>query len=83
MEDRIKALEKEVGGIDFNSKNLDLQIKRDGKGVPLPLAQQDMAQLMQIQGFEPVIIEIKPALNLPIISELKQQLQASTQLAKV
>jgi CheY-like chemotaxis protein len=67
-----------TGGIDFNSVNLNLQIKRDGKGVPLPLAQQDMAQLSRIQGFEPEIIEIKPALNVPIISELQQKLQIST-----
>ena len=52
---------EEFGGIDLNSANLNLQIKRDGKGVPLPLTQQDMAQLVNIQGFVPVILEIKPA----------------------
>jgi len=66
------------GGIDFNSANLGLQIKRNGNGVPLPLAQQDMAQLNQIQGFDPEIIEIKPAVNLPILSELQEKLQASS-----
>ena len=65
------------GGIDFNSANLSLQIKRDGRGVPLPLALQDMAQLSRIQGFVPEIIEIKPAGNLPILSELQQKLQSS------
>ena len=65
------------GGIDFNAVNLNLQIKRDGNGVPLPLAQQDMAQLSRIQGLECEIIEIKPAVNLPILSELQQKLQAS------
>jgi len=35
-----------------------------------------MAQLGRIQGFEPEIIEIKPAVNVPIISELQQKLQA-------
>ena len=50
-----------LGGIDLNAANLNLQIKRDGKGVPLPLAQQDMAQLVNIQGFVPIILEIKPA----------------------
>ena len=65
------------GGIDLNSANLNLQIRRDGRGVPLPLARQDMAQLSRIQGFEPEIIEIKPALNVPIISELQQKLQSS------
>ena len=65
------------GGIDFNAANLNMQIKRDGRGVPLPLAQQDMDQLNRIQGFEPEIIEIKPAVNLPILSELQQKLQSS------
>jgi hypothetical protein len=66
------------GGIDFNSVNLNLQIKRDGNGVPLPLALQDMNKLMQVEGFIPEIIEIKPAVNLPILSELQQKLQASS-----
>ena len=66
------------GGIDFNAANLAMTIKRDGKGVPLPLAQQDMAQLSHIQGFEPEIIEIKPAVNLPILNELQQKLQPSS-----
>ncbi len=59
-----------LGGIDMNSANMNLQIKRDGRGVPLPLAQQDMAQLNAIQGFEPEILEIKPAVNLPILKEI-------------
>jgi hypothetical protein len=63
------------GGIDFNSANLNLQIKRDGKGVPLPWAQQDMEQLMNIEGFVPVILEIKPAIDLPIFVELKSVAQ--------
>jgi len=63
------------GGIDLNSANLNLQIKRDGRGVPLPLAQQDMAQLNRIQGFDPVIMEIKPITTLPMLSELRQKLQ--------
>lgn len=64
------------GGIDFNSANLAMIIKHDGKGVPLPLAQQDMAQLSRIQGFDPEIIAIKPALHVPIMSELQQKLQS-------
>ena len=66
------------GGIDLNSANLNLQIiERDGRGVPLPLSQQDIAQLSRIQGFEAQIIEIQPALNLPILSELQQKLHSS------
>jgi len=71
-----QAMANPLGGIDFNAANLDLQIKRDGRGVPLPWLKQDMAQLSRIQGFEPEIIEIKPAVNVPIISELRQKLQS-------
>ncbi len=63
------------GGIDFNAVNLHLQIKRDGHGVPLPLGQQDMAQLNTIEGFVPEILDIQPAAGLAIFSELKQRLQ--------
>jgi hypothetical protein len=72
-----KASLSRKGGIDLNSANMNLQIKRDGRGVPLPLDQQDMARLGRIQGFEPEIIEIKPAVNLPILSELRQELHSS------
>ena len=58
------------GGIDFNSANLSLQIKRDGHGVPLPIDQQDLENI-KIDGLIPVIIDIKPAANLPIFAELQ------------
>jgi hypothetical protein len=59
------------GGIDFNAANLNLQIKRDGNGVPLALSQQDMAQLNSIEGLEPVILVIKPAGQMPLFSQLQ------------
>ncbi|MEI7998277.1 MAG: hypothetical protein WCH62_02055, partial [Candidatus Omnitrophota bacterium] len=61
---------KPVGGIDLNAANLNLQIRRDGKGVPLPIAQQDLEHI-NIEGLIPVIMEIKPAAALPIFSELQ------------
>ena len=74
------------GGIDLNSANLNMLIKRDarlpggasggqGKGVPLPLVQQDLAQLSQVEGFVPLIKEISPLTALPILNELRQKLQ--------
>ncbi len=48
-----------VGGINFNPVNLDLQIKRDDQGVPLPFAQQPIENI-KIDGFSPVIINISP-----------------------
>ena len=65
------AMSNTKGGIDLNSANVNLQIKRDGKGISLPLAQQDLAQLSQIQGFVPVILEIKPASALPLLNASK------------
>ncbi|MBF0521584.1 MAG: HPr family phosphocarrier protein [Candidatus Omnitrophica bacterium] len=53
------------GGIDFNSSNLDMQIKRDGKGVVLPVSQQNLESI-HINGLMPVILDIKPGVSLPI-----------------
>ena len=58
------------GGIDFNSANLNLQIKRDGKGVPLPISQQILENI-HIDGLIPICIEIKPAMASPLLSELQ------------
>ncbi|MDE2028185.1 MAG: response regulator, partial [Candidatus Omnitrophica bacterium] len=66
---------KKQGGIDLNAANLNMLIKRDGNGVPLPWVQQDLTPFKKIQGFVPQIVEIHPALNVPIISELQQKLQ--------
>ncbi len=54
------------GGIDLNPALLDLQIKRDGNGVPLPLPMQPIEN-MHIEGFLPVIINITPVTNLPLL----------------
>ena len=53
------------GGIDLDPALLDLQIRRDGNGVPLPLPQQPI-QEMNIRGFVPVIIDIAPVEALPL-----------------
>jgi hypothetical protein len=64
-----------VGGIDFNSKNLNLQIKRDGNGVPLPMNLQPINTIdAQFKGFMFNIIEIVPA-NLPLILGMEKSPQ--------
>ena len=45
---------------------MDLQIKRDGNGVPLPVFQQPL-DMINIKGFVPVIINVTPILNLPLL----------------
>ncbi len=52
------------GGIDLNVKHLDLQIKRDDKGIPLPISQKPLESI-HIEGFFPVIIKITPVDDLP------------------
>ncbi len=48
------------GGIDFAQSDLDMQIKRDGAGVPLPVSQQNLENI-HIDGLVPVILDIQPA----------------------
>ncbi len=62
------AASSTVGGIDFNPALLDLQIKRDSRGVPLPLPMQNIDQI-NIEGLYPVILNIQPAKieNLPFL----------------
>lgn len=60
------------GGIDLNPALLDLQIKRDGNGVPLPLPQQPIEN-MRIEGFIPIIINVTPVTNLPMLLGLADE----------
>ena len=50
----------------MNPALLDLQIRRDGNGVPLPLPQQPIEN-MHIEGFLPIIINVTPVTNLPML----------------
>ncbi|MDZ4243474.1 MAG: hypothetical protein U1D99_11650, partial [Candidatus Omnitrophota bacterium] len=65
---------EQVGGIDFNVSTFALQIKRDGKGVPLPVSFQDLDQI-NIEGLYPVIIDVAPASQdiLPTLSRIYEQ----------
>ena len=55
----LEITDRAVGGIDFDSALLNLQIKRDGRGVPLPLEFQRVGD-MHIEGFRAVILEVAP-----------------------
>lgn len=48
-----------VGGIDLNEDLLDMRIKRDGKGFPLAVKQQDL-EAFNILGLAPIIMRIIP-----------------------
>lgn len=51
---------RQVGGIDLSAERMDLKIKRDGKGVVLPIADQDL-QNLRIDGLTPVLLNVAPA----------------------
>ena len=56
---------KEKGGIDFDPKYLNLEIKRDDNGAPLGIQFQP-TDIIEIEGLTPVIIQITPITNLPL-----------------
>jgi hypothetical protein len=59
----------EVGGIDMNAAHLNMNIKRDGNGVPLPVSQQDLENI-HIDGLVPEILDIRPVMSSVIFSQL-------------
>jgi len=52
------------GGIDLNPKNIAIQTEGNGNKIQFP--SQDI-QLNSIEGFFPIIINISPATNTPLI----------------
>ena len=60
------TVDKNLGGIDLAAINNNLQIKRDGQGTPLPLPEQDIPNI-NIEGLIPIIINISPVKNLPLL----------------
>ena len=88
LEKQLKALSpdaamviqvKPVGGINLDPSLLNLQIKRDANGVPLPMRKQSMGNI-KIDGVLPVIIKIVPIDNLPLFLGMDDQ-KSTPQLA--
>lgn len=57
---------KTPGGIDFNPNLIDLEIKGEGGGFIAPPSLQEL-EMMPIEGLVPVIINITPVTNLPLL----------------
>ncbi len=68
---------RQVGGIDLSAERMDLKIKRDGKGVVLPIADQDL-QNLRIDGLTPVLLNVAPATpaSVPFLMNLGNAAQA-------
>ncbi len=63
-----QKVDNATGGIDFAQANLNMQIRRDGKGVPLPVSQQNLDNI-RIDGLVPVILNIQSAVGVPLFTE--------------
>ena len=64
------ALKDSYGGIDLGNASSMLEIRRDGKGMPLPLSQQPM-ELRNVEGFTPLIINVMPFNPAAILSQIE------------
>ncbi len=65
--DNAEDTKAKTGGIDFAQSNLDMQIKRDGAGVLLPVSRQNLDNI-HINGLVPVILSIQSPANVPAFS---------------
>ncbi len=63
-------MENNLGGIDMNSKALDLQTEGEGIKFDMPFDPTQL-QNIKIEGFTPVILRILPT-NLPLLRDLKE-----------
>ncbi len=61
-----KSADSDVGGIDFNPVNLQLQVEGDGS-VSSMIADRPDFESMEIEGLRPVILEVTPIGNLPVL----------------
>jgi WD40 repeat protein/MoxR-like ATPase len=63
-----QIISKVPGGIDLNPANFELRIKRDLQGVPVSMEQQPPEiQNFKLDGLVPVIINITPVVNFPLL----------------
>ncbi|MCB9720509.1 MAG: LysM peptidoglycan-binding domain-containing protein [Candidatus Omnitrophica bacterium] len=60
------VLSRPVGGIDLNAGNMELHSSGDAIQMNVPAELQEL-QTVPVNGFVPVIINISPVLNLPLI----------------
>ncbi len=61
-----EAMANNLGGIDLYPQNMTMRIEKDDKGGIAPIAPQFIENI-HIKGFTPVIIEISPVSNLPVL----------------
>ena len=66
------ALTAQKGGIDLTPANMHLQVQNSGGTIKFNLNPEQIAQLQNAPGFEPVIIDIQPMTNLRLFLGLEK-----------
>ncbi len=66
-----KIAKNDLGGIDLHPENLNMKIEKDADGGIMPIAPQ-VIENINIKGFTPVIIEVAPVTNLPVLIGFKE-----------
>lgn len=67
----------DLGGIDLHPENLNMKIQKNDEGGIIPIAPQ-VIENINIKGFTPVIIEIAPVKNLPVLIGFADQEKVSS-----
>ncbi|MBZ0165961.1 MAG: hypothetical protein K8I00_04070, partial [Candidatus Omnitrophica bacterium] len=70
-----------VGGIDLTPNNLNIEVRRDPKGVPVPLSPQQILDV-NIDGLYPVIINTIPITNVPLLLGIADRVESPTDLSQ-
>lgn len=65
-------LAKKVGGVDLSRSVLDLDVRGDNAQMAVPTFEA-LPELMNNDGFTPVIIQIQPIVNLPLLLGLADE----------
>jgi len=71
---------KEIGGIDFNPTDLDIETRGEDIDFGTPVNIQNLEN-MQIEGFTPVIFQIIPVTNIPLLLGAEESNEAQEPLA--
>ncbi len=73
------VLSDEVGGIDFNADKMNLEVRNDGGEIKFNF---DPAQVesLNIEGFIPVILNVQPLKDLPLLLGIKEDGSEMAQL---
>ena len=70
LDARRKRQDVKNGGIDFNPENLNIDVEQNGEGFVMPAFDPAMLKGINpatIEGFVPVIINVAPVTNLPLL----------------